>query len=121
MAPQKLMPSVDYEDEGRKQKLSNDRQRIITKLKDMVKLGAGLYFDPSSRMIYRKVGTQITMFRHDRRRRSSDAFKGNSERRQRTQAEAENAQFRMIQGGLFLIPKKKRYIKNREIIMFYIP
>jgi hypothetical protein len=65
--------------------LDAERERI----KRLVRLKVGYYFDPQTREILRKVGSQFVFVRHDRRRTTRDG------------GPAETVKLKPIQGGLF--------------------
>ncbi len=69
----------------RKESAEVDRER----LKRLVPLKGGYYFDPQTREILRKVGAHFVYMRHDRRRTSRDA------------ATAGTVRLKPIQGGLY--------------------
>jgi len=60
--------------------------------KRLVRLKVGYYFDPVTREILRRVGSQYVFVRHDRRRTG-----------RLTPAQAETGRMRLIQGGLFSV------------------
>ena len=60
----------------------------------LVRLKVGVYFDPTTREILRKVGSQYVFIRHDRRRTT-----------RLTPAQAETGKMRLIQGVLFWDPE----------------
>lgn len=66
--------------------LEAERERV----KRLVRLKVGIYFDPVTREILRKVGSQYVFIRHDRRRTGK-----------LTREQAESGQLRLIAGGLF--------------------
>jgi hypothetical protein len=67
-----------------------ERERV----RRLVRLKVGYYFDPVTREILRKVGSQYVFMRHDRRRTQ-----------RLSRAEAETGKMRLIQGGLFWDPE----------------
>lgn len=69
--------------------LEEERARV----KRLVRLKVGYYFDPVTREILRRVGSQYVFVRHDRRRLG-----------RLKPAEAETGRMRLIQGGLFWDP-----------------
>lgn len=79
---------VDQLKARRQATLEAERER----LKRLVRLKVGVYFDPVTREILRRVGSQYVFVRHDRRRGKL------------TRAEAEKSQLRLIAGGLFWDP-----------------
>jgi hypothetical protein len=70
----------------REETLEAERERA----KRLVPLKVGYFFDPVTREILRKVGSQYVFVRHDRRRTQ-----------RLSQDQAEKSQLRLIQGGLF--------------------
>jgi hypothetical protein len=70
----------------RQSNLEAERERV----KRLVRLKVGLFFDPVAREILRKVGSQYIFVRHDKRRTN-----------RLTPDEAEQGQLTLIQGGLF--------------------
>ena len=68
--------------------LDAERDRI----KRLVRLKVGYYFDPQTREILRKVGSQFVFVRHDRRRTSREG------------GSTETVKLKPIQGGLFWDP-----------------
>ena len=75
--------------------LDADRERA----QRLIKLKPGIYFDPTTREILRKVGSQYVFLRHDRRRlKRADKL---------TPAQAETGKLRLIQGGLFWDPEEQ--------------
>ncbi len=71
--------------------------------KRLVRLKAGIFFDPVTREILRKVGSQYVFIRHDRRRTA-----------RMTKEEAEMGQLRLIQGGLFWDEKNNAIYQFRS-------
>jgi hypothetical protein len=69
--------------------LEAERERV----KRLVRLKVGIFFDPVTREVLRKVGSQYVFIRHDRRRGKL------------TREQAESSQLRLIAGGLFWDPK----------------
>jgi hypothetical protein len=71
--------------------------------KRLVRLKVGYYFDPLTREILRRVGSQYVFVRHDRRRiqRMSPAV-------------AETGRMRLIQGGLFWDPTENAVYQFRS-------
>jgi hypothetical protein len=69
--------------------------------KRLVRLKVGYYFDPVTREILRRVGSQYVFVRHDRRRTG-----------RLTPAQAETGRMRLIQGGLFCrVPVPQRPLR----------
>lgn len=64
------------------------------RLARLVRLKVGYYFDPQTREILRRVGSQYVFVRHDRRRIQ-----------RMSPAQAETGRMRLIQGGLFWDPE----------------
>jgi|GEM_PF-729470 len=83
----------------RESALETERLRV----KRLVKLKVGYYFDPVSREILRRVGSQYVFVRHDRR-----------QTQRLTPAQAETGQLRLIQGGLFWDPKANAVYQFRS-------
>lgn len=81
---------VDRLKARREADLEKERERQ----KRLIRLKVGIFFDPVTREILRKVGSQFVFIRHDRRRTS-----------RLTRAEAETGKMRLIQGGLFWDPE----------------
>jgi len=77
---------VDRLKARRQDTLDAERERQ----KRLIRLKVGIYFDPVTREILRKVGSQYVFIRHDRRRTG-----------RMTPAQAETGKMRLIQGGLF--------------------
>lgn len=69
----------------------------------LVRLKVGYYFDPVTREILRKVGSQYVFMRHDRRRLA-----------RMSKEEAETGQLRLIQGGLFWDDKNNAIYQFRS-------
>lgn len=69
----------------------------------LVRLKVGVYFDPVTREILRKVGSQYVFIRHDRRRTT-----------RLTPAQAETGKMRLIQGGLFWDPETNAVYQFRS-------
>lgn len=87
------------------------RDAQLPAIRRLVKLGAGYYFDPNKKQVLKKTGDTYQFVRHDRRRGA-----------RRTQAEAEERQFRLVMGGLFWDAKdKKLYRKAGEAYVLYSP
>jgi len=78
--------------------LEKERERI----KRLVRLTAGVYFDPLTREVLRKVGSQYIFLRHDRRRTT------------RTGARGEAVTLKPIQGGLLWDPKENKVYQFRN-------
>jgi hypothetical protein len=78
--------------------LEADRERV----KRLIRLKVGIFFDPVTREVLRKVGSQYVFIRHDRRR-------GKLSREQ-----AESGQLRLIAGGLFWDPKTNAIYQFRS-------
>jgi hypothetical protein len=77
----------------------------------LVKLSVGYYFDPVTKAILKKVGSQYEFLRHDRRKKDRKSV-----------AEAEKLQFRMVTGGLFWDEKAhKLYRKSGGHFVLYSP
>jgi hypothetical protein len=81
---------VEELQEQRQETMELARERI----KRLIRLKVGYFFDPVTREILRKVGSQFVYVRHDRRRTQ-----------RLSRAEAETGEMRLIQGGLFWDPK----------------
>lgn len=81
---------VDRLKAKRQETLEAERERQ----KRLIRLKVGIFFDPVTREILRKVGSQYVFIRHDRRRTA-----------RLTPAEAETGKMRLIQGGLFWDPE----------------
>lgn len=79
--------------------LNEERARV----KRLVRLKVGYYFDPVTREILRRVGSQYVFVRHDRRRilRMSPAV-------------AETGRMRLILGGLFWDPSENAVYQFRS-------
>ncbi len=78
-----------------------ERERI----QRLIKLKPGIFFDPVTREILRKVGSQYVFLRHDRRRlKRADKL---------SPAQAETGKLRLIQGGLFWDPEGMRVYQFR--------
>lgn len=88
---------------------ARDAQKL--EIARLIKLGVGYYFDPVTKAILKKVGSQYEFLRHDRRKKD-----------RKSQAEAEALQFRMVIGGLFWDEKSKRlYRKSSGHYVLYSP
>ena len=85
-----------------REELERDRRALRERVKKFVKLKPGFYFDPVSRAILRKAGSQYFYVKGDRRTMP----RINKEN-------AEEAQFRLIAGGLFWDPKTMAIYKPR--------
>ncbi len=87
--------------------LKNRREADIEKSRErvrrLVRLKVGYFFDPVTREILRKVGTQYVFVRHDRRRTQ-----------RLTPAQAETGRMRLIQGGLFWDPEENAVYQFRS-------
>jgi len=75
-----------------KTKRQDDAEKERERIKRLVRLKVGYYFDPVTREILRKAGSQYVFVRHDRRRTSRDG--GGSD----------TVKLKPIQGGLFWDP-----------------
>ncbi|HTB21854.1 MAG TPA: hypothetical protein VK914_04015 [bacterium] len=88
---------LDAESEDLYQELKERREAVLEeereRVKRLVRLKVGYYFDPVTREILRRVGSQYVFVRHDRRRLG-----------RLKPAEAETGRMRLIQGGLFWDP-----------------
>lgn len=89
---------VDRLKARRQATLEADRERI----KRLVRLKVGVFFDPVTREVLRKVGSQYVFIRHDRRRGKL------------TRQEAESSQLRLIAGGLFWDPVQNAIYQFRS-------
>lgn len=78
--------------------LEKERERV----KRLVRLTVGVYFDPVTREVLRKVGSQYIFLRHDRRRTT------------RTGGKAEAVTLKPIQGGLYWDPKEMKVYQFRS-------
>jgi hypothetical protein len=70
--------------------------------KRLIRLRVGVYFDPVTREVLRKVGSQYVFLRHDRRRTT------------RTGGRGEAVTLKPIQGGLYWDPKEFRVYQFRN-------
>lgn len=78
-----------------------ERERV----QRLIKLKPGIFFDPVTREILRKVGSQYVFLRHDRRRlKRPDKL---------SPVQAETGKLRLIQGGLFWDPEGQRVYQFR--------
>ena len=88
---------LDSESEDLYEELQDRREAAIEaereRAKRLVRLKVGYYFDPLTREILRRVGSQYVFVRHDRRRLG-----------RLKPSEAETGRMRLIQGGLFWDP-----------------
>jgi hypothetical protein len=88
---------LDSEGEDLFNELKDRRDAAIEaereRAKRLVRLKVGYYFDPVTREILRRVGSQYVFVRHDRRRTG-----------RLTPAQAETGRMRLVQGGLFWDP-----------------
>jgi hypothetical protein len=88
---------------------ARDSQRL--EVARLVKLTVGYYFDPVTKAILKKVGSQYEFVRHDRRKKD-----------RKTQSEAERLHFQLVAGGLFWDEKaKKIYRKSGAHYLLYSP
>ena len=88
---------------------ARDAQRL--EVARLVKLTVGYYFDPVTKAILKKVGSQYEFLRHDRRKKDRKSV-----------AEAEKLQFRMVTGGLFWDEKSRKiYRKSGSHFVLYSP
>lgn len=71
--------------------------------KRLIRLKVGIFFDPVTREVLRRVGSQYVFIRHDRRRT------GKLSREQ-----AETGKLRLIAGGLFWDPEKNMIYQFRS-------
>ncbi len=78
--------------------LEKERERIGR----LVRLKVGVYFDPVSREVLRKVGSQYIFIRHDLRRSS------------RTGERSTAVTFKPIKGGLYWDPKELKVYQFRS-------
>jgi hypothetical protein len=92
----------DLVDELKEQRLEGI-ELARERTKRLIRLKVGYYFDPVTREILRKVGSQFVFVRHDRRRTQ-----------RLTRAEAENGKMRLIQGGLFWDPDGNAVYQFRD-------
>jgi hypothetical protein len=91
--------------------LESAREAQKLEIARLIKLSPGYYFDPVTKAILRKTGSQYQFLRHDRRRRD-----------RKSQAQAEAAQFRLVTGGLFWDAVSKRlYRKASGHYVLYSP
>lgn len=90
---------VDRLKAKRQDTLEAERERQ----KRLIRLKVGIFFDPVTREILRKVGSQYVFIRHDRRRTT-----------RLTPAEAETGKMRLIQGGLFWDPETNAVYQFRS-------
>ncbi len=85
---------------GRRAALLEEERARLSRL---IKLKVGYYFDPQTREILRRVGSQYVFVRHDRRRTQ-----------RMTPAQAETGRMRLIQGGLFWDPDQNAVYQFRS-------
>jgi hypothetical protein len=71
------------------------------RIKRLVRLKTGVFFDPVTREVLRKVGSQYVFIRHDLRRST------------RTGARSEAVTLKPIQGGLYWDPKELKVYQFR--------
>ena len=90
---------VDRLKARRESTLEDHRQRA----KRLISLTAGVYFDPVTREILRKVGSQFIYLRHDRRRTK----RGQVSMRN-------NVALKAVKGGLYWDPKEKAVYQFRN-------
>lgn len=90
---------VDRLKAKRQETLEAERERQ----KRLIRLKVGIFFDPVTREILRKVGSQYVFIRHDRRRTN-----------RLTPAQAETGKMRLIQGGLFWDPESNAIYQFRS-------
>ncbi len=83
--------------EARRAKRADAVDAERERAKRLIRLKVGVYFDPVTREILRKVGSQFVFIRHDRRKTQRNGLSAE---------EAERGQLRLIQGGLFWDPKE---------------
>lgn len=97
---------LDSEGEELAERLKARRQATLEaereRIKRLIRLKVGIFFDPVTREVLRKVGSQYVFIRHDRRR-------GKLSREQ-----AESGQLRLIAGGLFWDPKTNAIYQFRS-------
>ena len=97
---------------GARRHLDDEREAERARIKRLVRLGVGYYFDPLDKVVLRKSGSRYIFVRHDRR--------GGTARK--SQAHAELRQFHLITGGLFWDDKaKKLYRKTGQHYVLYSP
>jgi hypothetical protein len=98
---------LDSEGEELLQRLKARRQAALEaereRQKRLIRLKVGIYFDPVTREVLRKVGSQYVFIRHDRRRTQ-----------RLTPAQAETGKMRLIQGGLFWDPENNAIYQFRN-------
>lgn len=82
----------------REETLEADRVRV----KRLVRMKVGVFFDPVTREVLRKVGSQYVFLRHDRRRTT------------RSGASAGTVTLKPIQGGLFWDTKELKVYQFRN-------
>ena len=97
---------MDAEGEDLSERLRARREATLEeerlRVKRLIRLKTGIYFDPVAREILRKVGSQYVFIRHDKRR--SD---------KRTGARNEAVTLKPIQVGLFFDPKEVKVYQFR--------
>ena len=95
-----------------RRELDDEREAERARIKRLVKLSVGYYFDPLEKVVLRKSGSRYIFVRHDRRAGGA----------RKTQAHAELRQFHLITGGLFWDDKaKKLYRKSGQHYVLYSP
>lgn len=97
---------LDSEGEELLDRLKARRQATLdaerAREKRLIRLKVGIYFDPVTREVLRKVGSQYVFIRHDRRRGRL------------TREQAETGKMRLIQGGLFWDPEHNAVYQFRS-------
>jgi hypothetical protein len=107
----KLDNAGEEAEERARDEMESARDAQKLQIARLIKLTVGYYFDPVTKAMLKKVGSQYEFLRHDRRRKD-----------RKSQAEAEALQFRMITGGLFWDEKSKRlYRKSSGHYVLYSP
>ncbi|MES2200918.1 MAG: hypothetical protein V4498_01555 [candidate division FCPU426 bacterium] len=82
-------------------RMAEERERERARLRRLVPLSEGYYFDPLDQAILKKTGSSFGFVRHNRRKT-----------RRITQSQAEEAQFRLVSGGLFWDEKAKKLYRR---------
>lgn len=95
---------LDREGEELTERLKARRQATLEaereRVKRLVRLGTSLYFDPVTREILRKVGSQYIFIRHDKRRGKRE--------------DGAAVTLKPIAGGLFFDPKETKVYQFRN-------
>jgi hypothetical protein len=96
---------LDEEGEDLTERLKARREETLEaerlRVKRLVRLKVGVFFDPLTREVLRKVGSQYVFIRHDLRRST------------RTGARSEAVTLKPIQGGLYWDPKELKVYQFR--------